>query len=181
MKTGLERVCIKLVKDGTYGEGIKVTNPNSAVCILQSVLQECDREMMCVINLKSDGTPINCNIVSQGTVNYSNAHPREIMKSAILSNAAGIIMLHNHLGSNVIPSKADKEITNRMVDVCEMMQIPLYDHIITCADSYMIYSFLDRGILPGPEKIDYSKINRDLAYSARSLTDKQNHEPVRTM
>lgn len=175
MELGLTKVSIKLVKEDQLGN-IKVKSPNDAVKLIQEILQECDREMMCVINLKSDGTPINFNIVSQGTVNYSVAHPREILKSAILSNAAGIILMHNHLGSNVIPSKDDKAITNRMVNVCELMKIPLYDHIITCADSDMVYSFYDEGILPSPNKIDYSSINSNLAYSAKHLIDRVKKE-----
>ena len=61
MEQGLTRVSIKIVKTEQLGN-IKVKTPNDAVDVLQDVLQECDREMMCVINLKSDGTPINCNI-----------------------------------------------------------------------------------------------------------------------
>ena len=182
MEQGLTRVSIKIVKTEQLGD-IKVKTPNDAADVLQDVLQECDREVMCVINLKMDGTPINCNIVSSGTVNYSYVHPREIMKSAILSNAAGILLIHNHLGSNVIPSQADKNLTSQMVNVCELMQIPLYDHVITCSDSDMIYSFYEKGILPSPDRIDYSKINPDIAYSAKCMVEKQRagKEPDRTM
>lgn len=59
-------------------------------------LCEMDREVLCVINLKTDGTPINCNIVSIGAIDETVAHPREIFKSSILCNASRMMLVHNH-------------------------------------------------------------------------------------
>ncbi|MGN0152299.1 MAG: JAB domain-containing protein [Wujia sp.] len=168
----LERVSVRLVREQPYLSDTKIHTPQDAVCVLRDIMQDLDREIGCVINLKSDGTPINCSIISQGTIDYAIMHPREILKTAILSNAAGIIMMHNHLGGSVLPSQQDISITNRMVNVCELMKIPLYDHVITCADSNDVYSFCDRQIMPDPRNIDYSKINSDIAYSAKVLTEK---------
>ena len=155
----LERVSIRLVKDQPVLSDKKITTPEAAVEVLQEVLQEADREVICVINLKSDGTPINFNIVSVGTIQMSLFHPRELLKSAILSNAAGMIMIHNHLGSNVFPSMDDKAITVRMTEVSQLIGIPVYDHIIVAADTKKIYSFYNQGELKEPQELKYSELN----------------------
>ena len=80
-----------------------------------------DREVLCVINLKSDGTPINCNIVSIGAVNQSIAEPRELFEASILSNAAQMIIVHNHPSGSLEPSKIDIMLTDRMLKLTDLM------------------------------------------------------------
>ena len=63
-----------------------------------------DRELVCDLNLQADLKPINMNIVSMGALNEAQVHPREVMKSAILSNAACMMLLHNHRGKGMLTS-----------------------------------------------------------------------------
>lgn len=70
-----------------------------------------DREVLCIINLKASGIPINCNFISVGAVDQTLAHPREIFKSCILSNAASVLLLHNHPSGKLTPSKEDSMLT----------------------------------------------------------------------
>ncbi len=88
-----------------------------------------------MINLRTDGTPINCNFVSIGSVNECVAHPRELFKSSILSNAASMIMVHNHPSGNLKPSTADTVMTDKMLQLCDLLGIPLVDHIIVGGDN----------------------------------------------
>lgn len=92
----LDVVSIRLVKDAPIMSGHPIKHPEDAVALIGEHLCEMDREVVCVINLKTDGTPINCNIASIGAIDQTVVHPREILKSSILCNAAKIIMLHNH-------------------------------------------------------------------------------------
>lgn len=147
----LEVVAIRLVKDAPLLSGHPVTKPEDAVVLMGDYLCEMDREMMCVINMKSDGTPINCHFASMGAVDQSVAHPRELFKSSILSNAAKIILLHNHPSGNLIPSKADTMVTDRMVKLGEMMGIPVIDHVIVGGDNKQFFSFKAKDILPVPQ------------------------------
>ena len=57
------------------------------------------------------------------------------MKAAILSNASNMMLLHNHPSWNLEPSKEDTMLTDRMNRVCELMGIPLTDHIIVGGDN----------------------------------------------
>lgn len=92
-------------------------------------------------NLKQDGIPINFNIASIGAVNYSVACPRELLKTSILSNAASMIILHNHPSGSLKASKDDILMTNKMEKICEQIGIPLRDHIIVAPGRVDYFSF----------------------------------------
>ena len=92
----LDVVSIRLVKDAPLYSGHSIKRPLDAVTLVGEQLCEMDREVLCVINLCSDGKPINCSFVSVGALDQTVAHPREILKTSILSNAAKIMLIHNH-------------------------------------------------------------------------------------
>ena len=92
MKNSLERVSIRLVEESPLLSKDPINNPEAAIHVLGSWLEQMDRELFCIINLRTDLRPINMNIVSVGALNYAQVHPREVMKSAILSNAASIMV-----------------------------------------------------------------------------------------
>ena len=85
-------VRLKLVEgNGVYSDK-PITNPQEAISVMADVMAGLDREEVCVINLDSKGHPINFNVVSIGTLNSSFVSGRELFKSAILSNAASMIL-----------------------------------------------------------------------------------------
>ena len=73
-----------------------IDTPEKAVSVLAPVLAELDREEVCVVNLDGKGRPINIIVVSIGSVNASLVTGRELYKTAILSNAAGILPSPGH-------------------------------------------------------------------------------------
>ena len=73
------------------------------------------------------------------------------MKSAILSNAASMMMIHNHPSQNIAPSREDIEITGRMAQICALMNIPLLDHIIVGDYGKEYFSFADENMMPKPD------------------------------
>lgn len=164
-KFGLEQVSIRLVKEPPLLSNEEITNPESAVRILADAFRDYDREVVGVVHLKTDNTPINMMIASIGTLNSSVAHPRELMKAAFLSNAASIILFHNHPSGRLEPSKEDIALTNRMQQLCTLAGIPVLDHIILGKDQYY-YSFREKDILPMdsmPYSTDLADINLKIA------------------
>lgn len=154
----LDKVSVRLVKDSPLLSDRKILSPEDAIHLLSDMLIECDREVLCVINLKADGSPINCSIVSVGGLSASIAHPREILKSSILSNAANMIIAHNHPSGDLSPSQEDIMVTDRMAKLCNLVGIPLLDHVIVGNDGSRYFSFKEKDI------VDFSK--RDaVAYS----------------
>ncbi len=83
--------------------------------------------------------------ISEGSVNQSIVHPREVMTPAIKESASSIVLLHNHPSGDPVPSSADIEITHRVNKTGEIIGIKLLDHIIIGHDDY--YSFADEGLL----------------------------------
>ncbi|MGN1381864.1 MAG: JAB domain-containing protein [Eubacterium sp.] len=164
-KFGLDQVSIRLVKEPPLLSNEDITNPESAVRILADAFRDYDREVVGVVHLKTDNTPINMMIASIGTLNSSVAHPRELMKAAFLSNAASIILFHNHPSGRLEPSKEDIALTNRMQQLCTLAGIPVLDHIILGKDQYY-YSFREKDILPMdsmPHSTDLADINLKIA------------------
>jgi DNA repair protein RadC len=77
-------------------------------------------------------------MISQGNLNSSIIHPREVFKNAILSNANSIILVHNHPSGDINPSKEDIEVTKRLREVGNLLGIKVLDHVII-GDTF--YSF----------------------------------------
>ena len=143
----LDRVAIRMVKEPPLYSSEPLRSPEAAVKVIADMLRQYDREAFCIVNLRNDLSPINMNIVSTGTLNASLAHPREILKSAVLSNASATMLFHNHPSGNLTPSKEDIEITDRMSRLFAMAEMPLMDHIIIGnGDQY--YSFKENSVMP---------------------------------
>ena len=156
----LDQVGIRMVKEPPLYSSEPVNSPEAAVRIIADTLRNYDREVFCVVNLRNDLKPINVNVVSVGTLNASIAHPREILKSTILSNAAAVMLLHNHPSGNLTPSREDIELTARMQEICTMLGTPVQDHIIVGNDD-RYFSFREQDILQiaRPLDKDLSDIN----------------------
>ena len=118
----------------------RIDTPEKAVSVLAPVLAELDREEVCAVNLDGKGRPINFNVVSIGSVNTSLVTGRELYKTAILSNAAGMIMLHNHPSSDLQMSVSDRNVTEKMMYASLLLDIEFYDHVIVAGGTGKTFS-----------------------------------------
>ena len=118
----------------------RIDTPEKAVSVLAPVLAELDREEVCVVNLDGKGRPINFNVVSIGSVNTSLVTGRELYKTAILSNAAGMIMLHNHPSSDLQMSVSDRNVTEKMMYASLLLDIEFYNHVIVAGGTGKTFS-----------------------------------------
>lgn len=146
----LDVVSVRLVKDAPMFSEHSLTNPQEVMAVLGDYMCELDREVVCVINLRSDLKPINVHFASVGALNEAMAHPRELLKASILSNAASIMLVHCHPSGQLFPSKADTMMTDRMNTICEMMGMPLLDHIIVGGDNREYFSFKEKNLMKNP-------------------------------
>ena len=117
-----------------------IDTPEKAVSVLAPVLAELDREEVCVVNLDGKGHPINFSVVSIGSVNSSLITGRELYKSAILSNAAAIIMIHNHPSSDLQMSRLDLDVTEKMMYAGVLLDIDFYDHVLVAGSTGGMFS-----------------------------------------
>ncbi len=94
---------------------------------------------------------IGTTVVSVGTVSESSAHPREILRPVITRGAHGFILIHNHPSGDPSPSQADEQVTRRMVEAANLMQVRFLDHVIIGKPSpgrNPYYSFREAGLVP---------------------------------
>ena len=83
--------------------------------------------------------------VSSGSATGTVADPKLIFAAAIITNACGIILAHNHPSGNLQPSQADIDLTRRMKEGGKLLEIQVLDHVILTSEGY--YSFADEGLL----------------------------------
>jgi DNA repair protein RadC len=123
-----------------------IHNSEDVVAILQDELLKADREKLVCVMLNAKNVVIGMDIVSVGTLTSSLASGREIFKSAILLNAAAIILSHNHPSGDATPSREDIHMTERISKAGEILGIKLLDHIIIAEQGN--FSFSNAGRLP---------------------------------
>lgn len=113
-------------------------------------LRASDREVLKVVLLDTKLRLIYQETVATGSLNECVAHPREILLPAITHHAYAILLIHNHPSGDPAPSRADQNLTSRLRDAANLMQISLLDHIILgTADGgrQPFFSFREAGIL----------------------------------
>lgn len=137
---------LKVCKEGLIDYDFEmINNPKLASILINQVIGELDRECFVVINLNVKNEPCSIQICGIGTLNQVNIHPREVFKSAILTNTYRIIVAHNHPSGHIKPSSEDIKLTKELVKVGEILQIPVVDHVIVGNGGY--YSFAEEGII----------------------------------
>ena len=147
---------IRLVKERPLLSEEQLTSPEKVAMVVGDYIRDMDREALCVINFNSKLQPLNFNLVSIGAIDTTIASPREILKSAILSNAANMMILHNHPSNILEPSKEDIRTTAKLVDICNLVGIPLLDHIIVGPDKGRYFSLRDKQLVDFRKSSIYS-------------------------
>ncbi len=147
IKVSFERVVLVKEKVGKYELPRKTKNPEEAYNAIKIItnVQEEAQEVFGILILNIKNKIVAVHEISRGTLNASIAHPREVFKPVVLHNAAAIVCFHNHPSGDPEPSKADIEITKRLVEVGEIMGIEVLDHIIVSDDRYV--SLKERGVM----------------------------------
>ena len=124
-------VSIKMVKESSFLYQTRtVSSPNDAYEMIREQLKDLDREQFIIACLNTKNEPTNISVVAVGTLNKAIVHPREVFKTAILSNAASIMAFHNHPSGETTPSQQDIQLTNRLYEAGELLGIKLLDHLI---------------------------------------------------
>ena len=124
------RCRVYLVREGENGEVIKLNNPSDIYKLVKDELINSDREMLLSVMLTVKNQLIGVETVSIGSISATSMIPREVFKSAILANAAAIILCHNHPSGELTPSDEDVKFTKLIVDAGELLGIKVLDHLI---------------------------------------------------
>ena len=145
MKT-IKRVRLKQVCDGRTRFSVdRISRPRDVYDAVLPYYRGADREILSALCLDAQNQPNCFNVASIGALNTTRTRPADILKAAILSNALGLVLIHNHPSGELEPSPEDIEFTRAIQRACELVGIELYDHLIVTDDGFT--SFRERGLL----------------------------------
>ena len=143
---------VALVREGSQPVPTKtVACPKDAHDILRPFIgSQADREHLVVMTLDTKNKAIGINLVSLGDLSSTIATPREVFKLAVLQNAAGLIVAHNHPSGSVEPSEEDLAVSRRLDAAGSIIGIDVLDHMIIGAGGCYA-SLKERGYFPSPD------------------------------
>ncbi len=145
--TKIDIVKIQMVRDGTIEYGKKpISSPQALAELGLKFLKNADREMFILVCLNTKNF-VNCiHLVSIGTLDRALISQREVMKTALLANAASIAFIHNHPSGDVAPSAEDINLTRSLAACGDLFDIRVLDHVIV-ADDGKYESFMEKRLL----------------------------------
>lgn len=136
----------------SVGERPKITTPEQAAAVLRERARVLQHEVFWALMLDTKNRLIGePQQISQGTLNSSLVHPRELFKKALQHSCAAMILAHNHPSGDPAPSAEDIKVTKQLVEAGELMKIKVLDHIIIGIRSHFsdrdFYSLREAGIV----------------------------------
>jgi DNA repair protein RadC len=122
-----------------------IRSPGDVYALYRPLFADHVRERFVVFWLAANNMVLGFEVVTEGTINASLAHPREIFRGAIVASASSIIVAHNHPSGSLEPSREDLEITRQIAEAGKVIGIAVHDHIIISSEGYA--SLAERGIV----------------------------------
>jgi DNA repair protein RadC len=138
---------LQLVKENAsiYAPPIKFTGAAGVYSMMKEMLDSVAQEEFWVLCCNVKNQVVAASRVSQGTLDASLVHPRDVFSRAILANAASIVLIHNHPSGDPEPSAEDIALTRRFADAGDMLGIVVLDHVVFGDGRYV--SLAERGVL----------------------------------
>lgn len=125
--------------------GVAFTSAQAARDWLRLHLACQEREMFLALYLNNQNQLLSHEVLFTGSINRTEVHPREVVKGALRCNAAAVIVAHNHPSGLAEPSRADREITARLRQALDLVDIRLPDHFIVAGKQ--VVSLAEQGWL----------------------------------
>jgi len=120
-----------------------LSSPEKVHQLLRVDLRDRRKEVFVLLMLDGKNKLLERVDISEGTLTSSLVHPREVFRPAIRASAAAVIFAHNHPSGDPVPSSEDIEITERLVEVGDLVGIPVIDHVIIGEDDYRSFDELN--------------------------------------
>ncbi|WP_426508115.1 RadC family protein [Serratia proteamaculans] len=125
--------------------GESFTSPDAVRDWLRLQMAGLEREVFRVLYLDNQHCLLTHETLFTGSINSTQVHPREIVKSALKHNTAAVILAHCHPSGHAEPSEADRHITRKIQDALDLVEVRVLDHCIV--GGMTVYSFAEHGVL----------------------------------
>lgn len=129
----------------SVSEDLCFRHPKEVASAYMERMRHLEKETCMAVYLDSKDSRIADECLSVGNLNSAILSAREIFRQALLYNAASVILLHNHPSGDPTPSREDITLTGRLKEASQIMEIPLFDHIIIGDNIYI--SLKEKGVL----------------------------------
>lgn len=123
----------------------EIRDPGACADYLKARCAHLDYEVFGVVFLDTRHRIIAAEELFRGTIDGAEVHPREVVKAALVHNAAAVILYHNHPSGNAEPSAADRAVTTRLKQALALFEVRVLDHFVVSAEGTT--SFAQRGLL----------------------------------
>ena len=122
-----------------------LSSPEDAGNYFTAKMRYLSNEHFYVTSLNAKNQLIKTEQISEGSLNMSIVHQREVFNSAITNRAAAILVAHNHPSGDPTPSREDRSLTDTLKEAGQLLGIPLVDHIVIGDGKF--FSFKEHGYL----------------------------------
>ena len=129
----------------TENKKTTITSSSDIALYLKEQLQYKNHEIFLAVFLNQSNKIIHQETISEGGITGTVVDTRLLLKKALNYNTVGIILCHNHPSGNLKPSTADKQLTQKIKEAANLLDIKVMDHIIVSTEGY--YSFADDGMM----------------------------------
>lgn len=123
----------------------KISSSRSVFDIMQPILGDLPHEEFWILYLNNSNKIIQKNQSSKGGITGTLVDVRLVLKNALEVGAVALILCHNHPSGTLKPSQSDKDITQKLKNAAQSLDISVLDHLIVTEKAY--FSFADDGIL----------------------------------
>lgn len=141
-----ELVAVYRLREGWVTRHVP-SSPQKAAALFFQLLGEEPVEVFGMLCLSARHRVIAYHEVSRGGVSTTLVSPRDVFKAALLANAAGVLVGHNHPSGDPSPSADDRALTDRLSEAGEVLNLPVVDHVIV-GNGGRYFSFREAGRLP---------------------------------
>jgi len=127
----------------------RLTTPRDAAVLASALLADATVEKVLALHVTTKHELIGIHVVSTGTLDSAIVHPRDVFKAACLSNAAGLLLVHNHPSGDPTPSPDDRALVARLRAAGDLLGVELLDALIVTdrIDGLRYFSFREAGLL----------------------------------
>jgi DNA repair protein RadC len=123
------------------------SSPKEAGEFLKKKIGNKRKENFYIMLLNAKNKLIKGTVMQTGTIDQCAVYPREIIRYAIINDAASIILSHNHPSGDTEPSAHDTRLTYSIRDAAKIFNIEVHDHIIVAKNSDKVHSMAESGTL----------------------------------
>jgi DNA repair protein RadC len=136
---------LRVMEKSLVSRELSMSSPEAVRQYLSLRMFALEHEVFVLLMLDARNRLIEARELFRGTLSQTVVYPREVVKAALISNAAAVILAHNHPSGLAEPSQADRMLTDALKRALGTVDVPVLDHLVVAGRTS--YSFAEHGLL----------------------------------